>query len=173
MENVENTTPAVVVEDAVDTPAELPAEELFENLTAPVEDEPAQEEPASDDQPADEGETEHALSPEEAQKQAINNGIQALFEDGWDQEELRAFSKDKTVREQIAAGKDFMRVAAAYERRQRAAKPAAKKAPQTIRSAATTGARDASAISSMTDAQFDEFSRRAKAALLEGKLVSF
>lgn len=171
MENVENTTPAVVVEDAVETPAELPAEELFENLTAPVEDEPAQEEPAAEDQPADEGEPE--LSPEEAQKQAINNGIQALFEDGWDQEELRAFSKDKTVREQIAAGKDFMRVAAAYERRQRAAKPAAKKAPQTIRSAATTGARDASAISSMTDAQFDEFSRRAKAALLEGKLVSF
>ena len=171
MENTENTTPAVVVEEAQEQQNELPAEELFQNLTNPVEEE--EPEPEQQEEQHEE-ETEHALSPEEAQKKAITDGLQEMFEDGWSQDELLAFSKDKTVREQLAAGKNFMRVVAAYERRQRsAAKPAAKKSPPAIRTATTSGATEVSEISKMTDAQFDELSRRAKAALLEGKLVSF
>lgn len=170
MDNNENTTPAVVIEDEVSTPAELPADELFQNLTAPAE----QEEEQQEEPEANEPEQEPELSEEEQQKKVITDGLQELFDDGWSSDELLAFSKDKTVREQIAAGKSFMRVVAAYERRQRSAsKPATKKSPPTIRTATTTGASEVSEISKMTDAQFDEFSRRAKAALLEGKLVSF
>lgn len=172
MENTENTTPAVVVEEEQEQQSELPAEELFQNLTNLAEEE--ESEPEQQEEEQHEEETEHALTPEEAHKKTITDGLQEMFEDGWSQDELLAFSKDKTVREQLAAGKNFMRVVAAYERRQRSAtKPASKKSPPTIRTAATYGANEASEISKMTDAQFDELSRRAKAALLEGKLVSF
>ena len=173
MENMENTTPAVVTEDATPAATEISADELFENLTSEgTEEEREQEAPAQEEQ--EEPEQEQELSPEEAHKQAITNGLQALFEDGWTQEELIALSKDKTVRADVAAGKDIIRAAMAYERRQRtAAKPAAKKSVPTMRTQATAGAKDANAIAEMTDAQFDEFSRKAKAALLEGKLVSF
>ena len=171
MENIENQAPAVVVEDVVETPAELPAEQLFENLTSPADEEPEQAEQQTEEPEAATDEPE--VSAEEAQKRAITDGLQELYEDGWDQDELLAFSKDKTVREQIAAGKSFMRVVAAYERRQRSSKPATKKSPPALRTATTSGARNVSMISEMTDAQFDEFSKRAKAALLEGKRVSF
>lgn len=181
MENTENTAPAVVIEEANDMPAELPADELFENLTSTVEEEPeqeapAQEEPTQEDVPAA-GDVpplqENDPPAEDELKQSIKNGVQELFEDGWTVEELTAFSKDKTVREQIAAGKDIMRVATAYERRQRTASKPAKKSVPTLRAPATAGAKDYSAISEMTDAQFDEFSKRAKEALMQGKLVSF
>lgn len=173
MENTELQTPEVITEEAVETPAEVSAEELFENLTREVEPEP-EPEPEPEEQPEEAPAPEPELSEEEMRKQAITNGIQMLFEDGWTPEELTAFSNDKTVRADIAAGKDVVRAAMAYERRQRnSAKPAAKKSVPTLRASATSGAKDMSAIDEMTDAQFDEFSKRAKEAMLAGKLVSF
>jgi hypothetical protein len=174
MESMENTTPAVVTEDTASETPEISADELFENLTS--EEEPEQEEPAQEEQAEQEEQTEEEeLSPEEAQKQAITIGLQALFEDGWTNEELLAFSKDKTVRADIAAGKDVIRAAMAYERRQRTAAPAksAKKSVPTLKSAATSGARNSNRIDEMTDAEFDAFSRKAQAAMREGKLVRF
>ena len=43
-------------------------------------------------------EAEERHAGEDAQKQAITQGIQSLFEDGWTSDELRAFSMDATVR---------------------------------------------------------------------------
>lgn len=173
MENMESQIPAVIAEEAVETPAEVTADELFENLTREEDPEP-EPEPEPEEQPEEEPVAEPEVSEEEAHKQAITNGLQMLFEDGWTHEELLAFSNDKTVRADIAAGKDVVRAAMAYERRQRSnAKPAPKKSVPTLRAPATSGAKDMSAIDEMTDAQFDEFSKRAKEALMAGKLVSF
>ena len=169
MENVENTAPAVVTEEAAQEQETIAAEELFENITS----EDAEEE---EQQQEEQQEEEPELSPEEAHKKAITDGLQTLFEDGWTQEELLAFSKDKTVRADIAAGKDVIRAAMAYERRQRTAAPAktaAKKSVPTLKSAATSGARDSNRFDEMTDAEFDAFNRKARAAMLEGKRVRF
>ena len=174
MENVENTTPAVVTDEAAQEQETIAAEELFENITreSTEEEEEQQEAPQQEEQQEEEPE----LTPEEAHKKAITDGLQTLFQDGWTSEELLAFSKDKTVRQDIAAGKDVIRAAMAYERRQRtaaSAKPAAKKSVPTLKSAATSGVRDSDRFDEMTDAEFDAFDRKARAAMLEGKRVRF
>ena len=175
MENVETTTPAVVTDDAVQEQESIAAEELFENITSESagEEEEVNQEQQEEEQPQEE---EPQLSPEEAHKKAITDGLQTLFNDGWTSEELLAFSKDKTVREDIAAGKDVIRAAMAYERRQRTAassKPVAKKSVPTLKSAATSGVRNRNRIDEMTDKEFEAFSRAAQAAMREGKLVRF
>ena len=122
-------------------------------------------------------EAEERHAGEDAQKQAITQGIQSLFEDGWTSDELRAFSMDATVREDIAAGRSVRQAATAYLRRGRSAQeqPPAGANPRrgvpTRRSQATAPTRDRSAIDDMTDAEFAAFSERAMEAAMSGKRV--
>ena len=122
-------------------------------------------------------EAEERHAGEDAQKQAITQGIQSLFEDGWTSDELRAFSMDATVREDIAAGRSVRQAATAYLRRGRSAQEQApagantRRGVPTLRSQATAPTRDRSAIDDMTDAEFAEFSERAMEAAMSGKRV--
>ncbi|MBR4039412.1 MAG: hypothetical protein IKJ11_04855 [Clostridia bacterium] len=112
---------------------------------------------------------------EDAQQQEaqIREGIGMLFEDGWTGEELTALSQDEGVRSDVAQGKDLMRAAAAYLRRQMQAVqqiPRRRGVPVSRTSAAGLVAqRDR--IEAMSDAQFDEFSRQARAAAMMGRKV--
>ena len=145
----------------------IDSEALIDSLTSAQTEEqteqPAEEQPAEEEQ----------ASPEQAQRNAIQSGITALYEDGWTEDELTAFSKDAKARADIKAGKDFMRVANAYLMRQmQAEKPAGgKRGVGTIKSATTAGVNNGNRIEDMTDKQFEEFSRRAYEAAMSGKKV--
>ena len=99
----------------------------------------------------------------------IREGIGMLFEDGWTADELEALSQDEEVRAEIAAGKDVIRAAAIYLRGRLLAQGARRRgvpiAPTASGSTAPGG------IEQMTDAQFDAFSRQAKAAAMMGRKV--
>lgn len=145
----------------------IDSEALIESLTSEQTEE--QPEQPTEEQPAE----EEQVSPEQAQRNAIQSGITALYEDGWTEDELTAFSKDAKARADIKAGKDFMRVANAYLMRQmQAEKPAGgKRGVGTIKSATTAGVNNSNRIEDMTDKQFEEFSRRAYEAAMSGKKV--
>ena len=145
----------------------IDSEALIDSLTTEQTEE--QPEQPAEDQPAE----EEQVSPEQAQRNAIQSGITALYEDGWTEDELTAFSKDAKARADIKAGKDFMRVANAYLMRQmQAEKPAGgKRGVGTIKSATTAGVNNGNRIEDMTDKQFEEFSRRAYEAAMSGKKV--
>ena len=103
----------------------------------------------------------------------IREGIGMLFEDGWTAEELGALSQDEGVRADVAQGKDLIRAAAAYLKRQMVAMhqmPRRRGVPVTRASAAGHVAQG-DRIEEMSDAQFDEFSRRARAAAMMGRKV--
>jgi len=104
---------------------------------------------------------------------SIREGIGMLFEDGWSAEELSALSQDEGVRGDIARGKDVIRAAAAYLRRQMAAQqhmPRRRGVP-VARSSAAGNAPQGDRIEQMTDAQFDAFSRQAREAAMMGRKV--
>ena len=104
---------------------------------------------------------------------AIREGIGMLFEDGWTGEELAALSQDEGVRADVAQGKDLIRAAAAYLKRQMAAMhqiPRRRGVPVT-RASAVGRVSQGDRIEEMSDAQFEEFSRRARAAAMMGKKV--
>ena len=104
---------------------------------------------------------------------AIREGIGMLFEDGWTGEELTQLSQDEGVRADVAQGNDLIRAAAAYLKRQMAAMqqmPRRRGVPVTRASAAGHVAQG-DRIEEMSDAQFDEFSRRARAAAMMGRKV--
>ena len=156
-----------IEEDTGTTEQVIDSEALIDSLTSEQTEEqteqPAEEQPAEEEQ----------VSPEQAQRNAIQSGITALYEDGWTADELTAFSEDAKARADIKAGKDFMRVANAYLMRQmQAEKPAGgKRGVGTIKSATTAGVNNGNRIEDMTDKQFEEFSRRAYEAAMSGKKV--
>jgi hypothetical protein len=80
----------------------LDSEALIDSLTTEQTEE--QTEQPAEEQPAEE---EEQVSPEQAQRNAIQSGITALYEDGWTEDELTAFSKDAKARADIKAGKDL------------------------------------------------------------------
>jgi hypothetical protein len=156
-----------IEEDTGTTEQVIDSESLIDSLTSEQTEE--QPEQPTEEQPAE----EEQASPEQAQRNAIQSGITALYEDGWTEDELTAFSKDAKARADIKAGKDFMRVANAYLMRQmQAEKPAGgKRGVGTIKSATTAGVNNGNRIEDMTDKQFEEFSRRAYEAAMSGKKV--
>lgn len=115
------------------------------------------------------------LSPEEARKVALSDGLNTLFEDGWTAEELEEFSKDAQVREDIQKnGKTVRQAARAYERRLRAAgnadaKSAGKRGVPTVKTASGDGPGGRDKIAEMSDKEFDAFYRQAMADSLAGK----
>lgn len=104
-----------------------------------------------------------------ALKARVREGVGELFEDGWTAQELTAFSRDPLAQEAIAAGKSVARAACDYLRRGMA--KARKGGVPTARTIATRGFAQESPIQSMTDEQFDAFSRRAQQAAMEGRKV--
>ena len=133
--------------------AQVCAQELGEELT---QDAPAQEEAA-----AQEGAQEETLD-------AVREGIGELFEDGWTAQELAAFSQDPAAREAIAKGHSVARAACAYLRAKMSAR---RHGVPTARTIATGAHAQENPVENMTDEQFDAFSRRAQAAMMEGKKV--
>ena len=115
------------------------------------------------------------LSPEEARKAALSDGLNTLFEDGWTAEELEEFSKDAQVREDIQKnGKTVRQAARAYERRLRAtgnadAKSAGKRGVPTVKSASGDGPGGLDKIAEMSDKEFEAFYKQAMADSLAGK----
>lgn len=103
----------------------------------------------------------------------IREGIGMLFEDGWSAEELSALAQDAGVRSDIARGKDLIRAAAAYLRRQLAALQQAprRRGVPVARTSAAGRVPQQDRIEQMTDAQFDAFSREARAAAMMGRKV--
>ena len=104
---------------------------------------------------------------------AIREGIAALFEDGWTSEELAALSQDMGVREDVANGLDVVRAACKYLRAQM---QAMKQAPRrrgvpVARAMGGGGLPVDNRIDAMSDAQFEAFSRQARAAAMMGKKV--
>ena len=103
----------------------------------------------------------------------IREGIGMLFEDGWTGEELAALSQDEGVRADVAQGKDLIRAAAAYLRRQMAAMALAprRRGVPVARTSAAGNVAQRDRIEEMSDAQFDEFSKKARAAAMMGRKV--
>lgn len=124
-------------------------------------------------------EEENAQQEEESEalESEIREGIGQLFEDGWTGEELNALSQDEEVRAQIAAGKGLVRAAAMYLRRRlveaQQARPTTRRSLPVTRATAAGSPPQGSGIEQMTDAQFDAFSRQAKAAAMMGRKVRF
>ena len=101
----------------------------------------------------------------------IREGIAALFEDGWSGEELAALSQDEGVRADVAQGKDLVRAAAAYLKRQLAMQPTRRRGLPVSRTSAAGHVAPGNRIDEMTDAQFEAFSRSARAAAMMGRKV--
>ena len=104
---------------------------------------------------------------------AIREGIAALFEDGWTSGELAALSQDMGVREDVARGLDVVRAACRYLRAQmQAAKQAPRRRGVPVARAMGGGSLPAdNRIDEMSDAQFEAFSRQARAAAMMGRKV--
>ena len=136
---------------------EVTVDELEENLGAEAEEEMAQE----------------GQDASEAIAEAVRQGIGELFEDGWTAEELLAFSHDEGARRDVANGHSVSRAACAYLRRAMEAQGAGmrKRAVPTVRQSAVDAGGAQNRIDQMTDAQFDAFSRKARAAMMAGRRV--
>ena len=103
----------------------------------------------------------------------IREGIGMLFEDGWTGEELAVLSQDEGVRTDVAQGKDLIRAAAAYLRRQMLSmrQGMRRRGVPVTRASAAGRVAERDRIEEMSNAQFDEFSKKARAAAMMGKKV--
>lgn len=140
---------------------EFDASVAMENLLA--EPEVAQEQAQTEE-----------VSPEQAQRNTLTEGLNTLYEDGWSAEELLEFSQDATVREDIQKnGKTVRQAARAFLRRQNAAAKAEEKSGKrgvpTVRTASNTGAGARNQVAEMSDAEFDKFYRQVMDDSLSGK----
>ena len=144
-----------MLEETQEAQGEITADELEENLSGEAEAEMAQE-----------GEDAG-----QAIAEGVRAGIGELFEDGWTAEELLAFSHDEGARQDVANGHSVSRAACAYLKRQMQGMGARKRAVPTMRGSAVDAGGAENRIDQMTDAQFDAFSRKARAAMMAGRKV--
>lgn len=150
-----NTTPGTTTSEMVDNLLTPPAEN---NEPAAQQDEPAQD----------------TQSAEDAQRAALDAGLNELLEDGWTVEEIQALVLDEQLRKDIAAGKSLMRAVNAYERRQKKAEsaPAAgKHGTPNLRSATTAGSGQRNTIADMSDEEFNKYYEKTKSEALAGKKI--
>lgn len=156
-ENEKASGEVMGIETPVQNDTTVSAQELMENIEKPNEDEA----PQGKDQDAD------------ANPYAAD--LQTLYDDGWTQEDMAAFIVDPQALREIRDGKTVRQAAFAFMRRQSAVDKAhpAKKGVPTVRATATAGASRASRIAEMSDEEFAELSQKARAALMEGKKVTF
>ena len=118
---------------------------------------------------------QRAAQEDEELAASLREGIGMLFEDGWTAEELAALSQDEGVRGDVAAGIDLIRAAARMLRRQlleaKAMQAPRRRGVPVTRSCAAGASVPENRIDAMSDAQFDAFSRQARAAAMMGKKV--
>ena len=114
--------------------------------------------------------------PESPNVEAYRQGVQSLIEDGWTREELAAFAADNTVREELAEGVSLRKAAKSFlvraNKANSEAAPRRRAVPTSRNTAAGTGEQE-DPIASMSDAEFEKFSKRARQAMLEGKRIRF
>lgn len=105
--------------------------------------------------------------------EAYKQGIRELIADGWTREELTAFAGDASVREALAAGATLRRAAKAFLTRARQQEGAASRRTgvPTARNTAAGSGEESERIESMSDAEFERFSRRARQAMMQGKAI--
>ena len=106
----------------------------------------------------------------------ITSGLNSLIDDGWTMEELRAFSSDEQVKQDVNSGMSIRKAATAYLQREAAPKEAAPGKRRSVPTAKTAGAGNVpeeNKIENMTDAEFARFSDRAQEMMMEGKRVRF
>lgn len=105
--------------------------------------------------------------------EACKQGIRELIADGWTREELTAFAGDASVREALAAGATFRRAAKAFLTRARQQEGAASRRTgvPTARNTAAGSGEESERIESMSDEEFERFSRRARQAMMQGKAI--
>lgn len=105
-------------------------------------------------------------------------GINSLIQDGWTREMLVAFTSDAGAKENLANGMTLRQAATAFMFGHGAAQtetqPTSKKtAVPTVRTATSSAPPNTDRFASMSDKEFDEFSKRARDAASSGKRVSF
>ncbi len=163
--------------DAQSTEGETSAQELAEGLTQSDGQEEAQ---VADETGADGEAPEEAKGDERLE--AYRKGILSLAEDGWTTDEIRAFSQNGKVRENLSRGMTLRQAAHAYlvagrgekPKEEPEEKPAARRRAVPLARQTAMGASDAgNMIANMTDEQFREFSKRAEEAMMAGKKVRF
>lgn len=106
----------------------------------------------------------------------ITSGLNSLIDDGWTMEELRAFSSDEQVKQDVNSGMSIRKAAKAYLQREAAPKETALNKRRSVPTAKTAGAGNVleeNKIENMTDAEFARFSDRAQEMMMEGKRVRF
>ena len=106
----------------------------------------------------------------------ITSGLNSLIDDGWTMEELRAFSGDEQVKQDVNSGMSIRKAAKAYLQREAAPKEATPSKRRSVPTAKTAGAGNVpeeNKIENMTDAEFARFSDRAQEMMMEGKRVRF
>lgn len=106
----------------------------------------------------------------------ITSGLNSLIDDGWTMEELRDFSSDEQVKQDVNSGMSIRKAAKAYLQREAAPKEAAPSKRRSVPTAKTAGAGNVpeeNKIENMTDAEFARFSDRAQEMMMEGKRVRF
>lgn len=105
--------------------------------------------------------------------EAYKQGIRELIADGWTREELTAFAGDASVREALAAGATLRRAAKAFltRARQQEGQAPRRTGVPTARNTAAGSGEESERIESMSDAEFERFSRRARQAMMQGKAI--
>lgn len=106
----------------------------------------------------------------------ITSGLNSLIEDGWTMEELRAFSSDEQVKQDVNSGMSIRKAAKAYLQREAAPKentPGKRRSVPTAKTAGAGNVPEENKIENMTDAEFARFSDRAQEMMMEGKRVKF
>lgn len=106
----------------------------------------------------------------------ITSGLNSLIDDGWTMEELRAFSSDEQVKQDVNSGMSIRKAAKAYLQREAAPKentPVKRRSVPTAKTAGAGNVPEENKIENMTDAEFARFSDRAQEMMMEGKRVRF
>lgn len=117
-------------------------------------------------------EREQKATPAGDDVETYKQGIQQLIEDGWTREELTAFVGDAEVREELAAGTTLRKAAKAFLTRSSKSSGTVKRTSvPTSRNTAAGNEPAGDRIAQMSDKEFDEFSKRARQAMMQGKSI--
>lgn len=142
-------------------------EEVIHDRTAEGAAAPETHETAADAQ------QDAALSAEDTVREHIAQELTALLEDGWTQEQLRAFAADETALADLASGQSARRAATAYLMRCAARpQPRARHGVPAMRTAGAGGVPRTHAIDRMSSSEFARFSDGLYERLLAGERIS-
>lgn len=142
-------------------------EEVIHDQTAEGAAAPGTQQSAADEQ------EDVPPSAEDAVRDHIAGELQALLEDGWTAEQLRAFAADEAALADMAAGQSARRAATAYLMRQAARpQPRARHGVPAMRTAGSGGVPRTHAIDRMSSSEFARFSDGLYERLLAGERIS-